>query len=152
MAESSKVLRYTDKDRQAILDIFKLNVPDFFAEEEYEDLERYLANELEDYFVLTHNHQVIGSGGINYETKHKRAVISWDLFHPNYQRKGFGSILLKHRLAYLATKNDIEQIIVRTSQITYPFYEKFGFQIDFIKKNYWAEGIDLYHMVFSNKA
>ena len=52
-------------------------------------------------------------------------------------------MLLEHRITILKDINSIEKIIVRTSQLTYTFYEKSGFEIIKIVKDYWAKGFDL---------
>jgi ribosomal-protein-alanine N-acetyltransferase len=46
---------------------------------------------------------------------------------------------------------EIEKIIVRTSQITFPFYQKQGFRLKEKIDNYWAEGFDLYYMEYQSK-
>tara|TARA_B110000285_G_scaffold234402_1_gene311224 strand:+ start:2948 stop:3142 length:195 start_codon:yes stop_codon:yes gene_type:complete len=59
---------------------------------------------------------------------------------------GIGRKLLNHRLSLLKSEKSIQKIIVRTSQITFLFYEKFGFELKEVKKDYWSKGFDLYHM------
>lgn len=137
---------YTEIDQNRILAIFQLNTPEFFSREEESDLIQYLKSETEDYFVIEDEGQVIGCGGINYENDFTMGVISWDIIHPEYQGKGVGVQLLKHRLDLLKSNTSIQKIIVRTSQIVFRFYEKAGFELKEVKTDYWAKGFDLYHM------
>ena len=65
---------------------------------------------------------------------------------PSFQGKGIGKKLLVHRIAEIKRNQLIDTIIVRTSQHTDKFYEKGGFKLDFITKDYWAKGFDLYQM------
>ena len=74
--------------------------------------------------------------------------ISWDILHPEYQGKSLGSQLLKHRIGKLKSIDSIQKIIVRTSQLAYKFYEKQGFVLNEIKKDYWAKGFDMYSMEY----
>lgn len=140
------IRRYEQKDKEALLGIMQLNIPDAFAEEEARDLELYLENELEDYFVLEIDGKVAGGGGINYFPEDKSARISWDLLHPGFQRRGYGKQLTVHRINYLKNNPEILQIIVRTSQQAFRFYEKLGFNLNNIQKDFWAKGYDLYEM------
>ena len=75
-------------------------------------------------------------------------VISWGMIHPDFQKQGFGTLLLKHRLSELQKIESVEKIIVRTSQHVYPFYEKAGFKISITIPNYWADGFDLIEMEY----
>ncbi|HEU4496484.1 MAG TPA: hypothetical protein VFR70_05495, partial [Flavobacterium sp.] len=40
----------------------------------------------------------------------------------------------------------IEKISVRTSQLVYPFYAKFGLELKETIKDYWGAGFDLYRL------
>ncbi|MDQ3191018.1 MAG: GNAT family N-acetyltransferase, partial [Bacteroidota bacterium] len=71
---------------------------------------------------------------------------SWDILDPNYQNKGLGSLLLKFRIEKLKEFKSLKRITVRTSQFAYKFYEKNGFELKEIIKDYWAIGFDLYNM------
>jgi ribosomal protein S18 acetylase RimI-like enzyme len=44
--------------------------------------------------------------------------------------------------------DNITTIMVRTSQLAYKFYEKNGFILKEIEKDYWAKGFDLYSMTY----
>lgn len=137
---------YTKKDREAVLSLIRLNIPDFFAIKEEADLATYLDDKLEDYFVFEKNGQLVGSGGINYFPETKTARISWDIIHPDFQGQAIGSQLTKHRIAWIKSKATFKVIIVRTSQLAYRFYEKMGFVLEKTESDFWAEGLDLYQM------
>jgi [ribosomal protein S18]-alanine N-acetyltransferase len=148
--ENISIREFEVNDTKEIIDLFRLNVPKFFAKEEEEDLIQYLENEIELYYVLLFDGKIVGSGGINFENELKTGIISWDIIHPDYQGKKLGSQLLKHRIEKLKTIASIQEIVVRTSQFTYQFYKKQGFEISEIIKDYWAKGFDLYRMNYKN--
>lgn len=152
MSHDIHIRPYLPTDQQEVIAILQLNTPHFFAHEEKADLLRYLAYEREDYFVLTQNQTIIGSGGINYKTEKNTAYISWDLLHPHYQRHGYGSQLLQYRISRIAHLHPTMQIVVRTSQLAYAFYEANGFILKETIPAYWAPGFDLYYMIYHNKA
>ena len=56
-------------DKEAVMNLIKLNTPDFFAEEETNDLSNYLDKEIELYYVLLVDGKVVGCSGINFEEK-----------------------------------------------------------------------------------
>lgn len=146
MSVQALVREYRDSDRRQVLELFRLNTPAYFSAEEEKDLNHYLDQEIEQYFVLELDGQIIGCGGINFFEEEASARISWDFFHPDFQGKGLGTILLDHRIALLKANRDVQTIVVRTSQFAFKFYEKAGFKVIEKVENYWAEGFDLYHM------
>lgn len=143
-----KIRAYSIADYCAILELLKLNTPHFFSEEEERDLIYYLENEIEYYFVVEHDKKIIGCGGINFTDNKKTGKISWDIMHPIYQGKGIGTLLLHHRIEILKSIQSIETILVRTSQHVFEFYQKNGFELIEIKKDFWAKGFDLYSMKY----
>lgn len=110
----------------------------------------YLESEVEDYYVYVEDSIIIGAGGINYFPDENIARISWDMIDPKHQGKGIGRKLVQHRIDHLNKNPNIDYIVVRTIQLVYPFYEKMGFKMDKIEKDYWAKGFDLYQMKMSN--
>ncbi|GAA4300092.1 GNAT family N-acetyltransferase [Nibribacter koreensis] len=142
---------YTPVDQEPLLHLLRLNTPQYFAPEEEADFVQYLQNELEEYYVVEYQNQVVGCGGLNISKDKRTGYISWDIFHPAYQGKGLGTLLLQHRINRLLDHWAVEHIIVRTSQWVYAFYEKNGFELTEVVKDYWAPGFDLYKMNYAQK-
>jgi [ribosomal protein S18]-alanine N-acetyltransferase len=140
---------YRPTDQPVILDLLRQNTPQYFSPQEEEELVHYLDQEIEHYFVLEYDGQVVGCGGINLVEEGATGRISWDILHPSYQGKGLGSLLLHHRVQKLKELPGVKTITVRTSQLVYRFYEKNGFALVEVVKDYWAPGYDLYRMVYT---
>jgi N-acetylglutamate synthase-like GNAT family acetyltransferase len=140
------IRKYTTKDKKKVIDLLKLNTPEFFDPSEENDFNAYLDCEIEDYFVFEDNATIVGCGGINYFPDEKLARISWDMIHPNYQGKGVGKALTQYRIDHIKAFSTIECIEVRTSQFASDFYGKMGFVLESIEKDYWAKDYDLYLM------
>ncbi|MAN29083.1 MAG: GNAT family N-acetyltransferase [Mesonia sp.] len=145
------IRKYSNNDKSKTIHLLKQNTPEYFAPSEEVDFEKYLENEIEDYFVYEENSEIIGAGGINYFIDQKMARISWDMISSKSQRKRIGKKLIQHRINLLSKNPNIELIIVRTTQIVYKFYEKMGFELEKIEKDFWAKGFDLYQMKMENK-
>lgn len=139
---------YQPTDLKEVMDIFLMNVPDYFAPEEQAELERYLDENSEHYFVYLEEQKIVGAGGYNCLPPQGR--ISWYFIHPDYQGRGIGRALAQHALEGLKQHKDIDQIIVRTSQHAWPFFKKLGFDLIKKEKNFWAPGFDLYEMEYQS--
>lgn len=137
---------YSPEYKLDLLHLLRLNTPHYFNQSEEIDLMKYLDEQIEDYYVIELNNKIIGCGGINYEPNKNAAIISWDIIHPDFQRKGLGKELLTYRIDRIKKMGIYPQVIVRTSQFTNKFYEKNGFKLIKSVKDYWAKGIDLYYM------
>lgn len=144
------IREYQIMDKDAVMELIKQNTPKYFAPEETVDLSNYLDNEIELYYVLVLHDKIVGCGGINFAEDKTIGKISWDIIHPKYQGQSLGKQLLKYRIGILKSVDSVQKIMVRTSQFVYRFYEKQGFVLKEIKKNYWAKGIDLYSMIYKD--
>ena len=151
MTDIITIREYETKDKNEVINLIKLNTPKYFAVDEEEDLNKYLETERELYYVLLYDKKIVGCGGINFSDDNTTGKISWDILHPDYQGKSLGTRLLKHRIDKLNSIDGIQKITVRTSQVAYKFYEKQGFELFEIKKNYWAEGFDMYNMEYKRQ-
>jgi len=139
---------FNNEDSEELYKLLELNIPKYFAETELEDFKDYLANKVEDYFIVNADDKIIGCGGINYDRENNAVNISWDVIHPSFQGKGIGKMLLQHRLEHIKKNSPELQIVVRTSQIVYPFYEKNDFKLMEKHKDFWAKGYDMYKMIY----
>ena len=148
MTKLISIREYEPKDKNEVINLIRLNTPEYFAVEEEDYLIKYLETEIELYYVLLNDQKIVGCGGINFMDNNTIGKISWDIFHPDFQGKSLGTKLLKHRIEKLNSINGIQKIIVRTSQVAYKFYLKQGFELLEVKKNYWAEGFDMYNMIY----
>ena len=138
---------YNSGDTEKLLELLRLNTPAFFHPEEEKDFINYLENHSQNYFVVEDSNRIIGSGGFNFGFDNgKTARISWDIFHPHFQGKGIGRKLTLYRIDQIRENPEVEVIIVRTTQLVYKFYQKLGFELVKIQKDFWAEGFDLYQM------
>lgn len=148
--ETNFIIReYNVADKQEVIDLLRRNTPQYFAPEEEADLIYYLEKEIEYYYVIAVDNQIVGSGGFNFSGNPKIGKISWDILHPEFQGKSLGSALLHYRIEKLRTFAAVEKITVRTSQVAYRFYEKLGFKLVRVVDDYWADGFDLYEMEYS---
>lgn len=145
-----QIRKYIKDDKTTLLHLLELNTPQYFAVEEKSDFEHYLDNEIDNYFVVVYQSTIVGCGGINFFEDKTIGRISWDIVHPDYQGKSIGKQLLEFRIEKLKTEKNLQKIIVRTSQVAYSFYRKFGFEVVEIVADYWAEGFDLYLMEYQN--
>jgi ribosomal-protein-alanine N-acetyltransferase len=137
---------YQPSDKEAVLQLIRLNTPEYFAPSEEADLAQYLDEDAKHYFVVDEDGKIIGAGGINLFPEESLARISWDLIHPDHQGEGVGGKLTQFRLAEIRNKFPVKEIQVRTSQLVYKFYEKQGFAVQNIEENFWAPGYHLYDM------
>lgn len=140
------IRKHTDSDRIRIMELLKLNTPEYFSPEEEEDLIDYLDNHANNYYVIEDDNVIVGCGGFNLSEDGETGKISWDIFDPQSQGKGYGSALTKFRIQRIKEIEGVKIVSVRTSQLVYPFYEKFGLELREVVKDYWAKGFDLYRL------
>ena len=142
------IREYKSIDKNAVLELIRLNIPKYFASSEEDDFSRYLDSEIELYYVLFFDKKLVGCGGINFSDNRMTGKISWDILHPEYQGKSLGTYLLEYRIKKLKSIDSVQRITVRTSQLAYKFYEKRSFELLEVKKDYWARGVDMYRMEY----
>ena len=125
---------------------FSLKVPKYFDKKELYDFKKYFnSKNLESYFIIESQGNVVGGGGYAYENM-KTARICWLFIDPDYHGLGFGKKLVNYCIKILKNNRRLNVIEVETSNLTYKFYEKLNFKIVYIKKDYWPNNDDLYFM------
>ncbi|WP_109301447.1 GNAT family N-acetyltransferase [Aquimarina sp. AU474] len=137
---------YKTSDKEQLIEVFNLNIPKFFDPKEVLDFKEYLQNHSDTYLTIEYDNKIVGGTGYHIKETDKSGRITWVFFHPNYAGRGLGKKSIDYCLEILKTNQLIEKIVVTTSQLAYAFFEKFGFQLMSIEKNYWGQGLDLYVM------
>lgn len=153
----TKIRKYEAADHNTCMEAFKTNVPKYFTEGEIGDFERFLLK-LEDatvennppYYVLELDGSIIGCGGFGEKDGVDAITFVWGLVHNDYHKRGFGEQLLVFRLAEIKLQNPGRQIILDTTQHSFSFFEKYGFETVKITENGYAEGMHRYDMVLTD--
>ena len=141
-----KIRKHKKSDREAIIQLLRLNTPKYFSPDEEKDLVNYLDKDADNYFVAEENNLILGCAGFNISDDGKTGGLAWAIVSPEAQGKGIGSALTYHRIKELSKSESIQIISLQTSQLTFKFYEKFNFEVQEIVKDYWGKGLDLYTM------
>lgn len=103
------IRKYQQSDKNIVMNLLRLNIPEYFAPEEEYDLANYLDYERELYYVLLFNDKLVGCGGINFDWNKTVGKISWDIIHLEYQGKSLGAKLLKFRIEKLSSIGSIKK-------------------------------------------
>ena len=141
------IIRNADQtDLDFLIKIFTLNIPKYFHKKELDDFKKYFnSNNIENYFVIESEGKILGAAGYAYENK-QTANICWVFVDPDNHTIGLGTKLVNHCIDILKRDNQLNVIQLETSNLTYKFYEKLNFKIQYIKKEYWPNNDDLYFM------
>lgn len=140
------LIAYSKENKEQLLEIFKQNIPTYFAIHELEEFSSYLDIMPESYLCIYSNDKLIGGIGYEIRLSGNSGRINWIFLHPTYFGKGAGKKAVLHCLEILSTQKEVKKYLVRTSQLVFPFFEKLGFKTNLIQKDYWAIGLDLYEM------
>jgi GNAT superfamily N-acetyltransferase len=138
---------YIAADRTACLALFAANTPGWFAPQEYEQYQAFLDDEPPGYFVmLSENGAVVGAGGIELEPARAVARLTWGMVDPARHGLGLGKTLLTYRLDLLRANPGVSRVCIDSSQLTAPFYEKYGFTTQRIILDGYAKGLHRHEM------
>ena len=130
--------------------LFKSNLPVFFHTSEQMLFQDYLLKEKINYYLLFNsNNKLVASGGYEVEEKPNTIVLTWGMVDSSYHKNGYGRSLTEFRLNSIYNNFPKSNIILNTTQKTFQFYEKFGFKLVSIKKDYYGVGLDRYDMIKS---
>ncbi|MGN6510399.1 MAG: GNAT family N-acetyltransferase [Chitinophaga sp.] len=142
------VTRYTSTYREACIDIFKSNQPQYFAAEELPGFLAWLDNytDKNPYFMVKDGNEAVACGGIYLDENKNEAGLAWGMVHARHHKKGYGKQFTLYRLALLQETWPAAVHRIETSQHTQGFYAKMGFRTVEIEENGFADGIDKYVM------
>ena len=139
---------YSKEFLKPCLSLFNSNVPSFFAIGEETLFQKYLARQNINYYILFDRHnRLVGCGGYEHEIESKQMTLTWGMIDKRFHNNGYGRCLTDYRIQKITTEYPQLNIVLNTSQYTFEFYQKFGFQITKITKDYYSVGLDRYDMI-----
>ena len=139
-----RIVPYDSKYFKNCIKIIQSNTPKYIDYSEHSDYEDYLSRDDKIYFVLFEKSNIVACGGYGLNKSRAKVVLSWGLVHSQHHNKGYGSELLKYRLNHIKHNYPDTEIHLDTSQHTYRYFEKFGFNVKQILKNGYGKGLDRY--------
>ena len=134
----------TPADLDAVVEVFRSNIPKYFTPEEEPGLHEFLSDPRSyDYYVIEVGGEVIGAGGIALnELQSPTVSLCWGMVHRDHIGTGLGKMLTEFRIAKARDKCPDLPLTLGTSQHTQGFYEKFGFRLTEYEKDGYGPGID----------
>lgn len=159
MKESIEIKPYSLLHKRDCLSAFKSNVPDFFTEEELGQFAHFLdhfesniypetGKNRSYFYVLIDKNQVIGCGGFGDKEGNLRISLAWGLIHRDFHHQSFGKLLLHYRLAEIKEVFPGSAIHLNTTQYSAPFYEKQGFELKEISKDFYEKGMHKHELIY----
>jgi ribosomal protein S18 acetylase RimI-like enzyme len=138
-----EIRAYRNEDLEAVVAIFRSNIPKYFTPAEEAGLYEFLDGYSEDYYVVEVGGEVVGAGGIALnELESPTVSLCWGMVHRDHLGTGLGRNLTEFRIKYAREKYGDVPLTIGTSQHTQGFYEKFGFRLTEYEKDGYGPGID----------
>ncbi len=129
--------------------VFNSNIPNYFAEHELDEFITWLdEGQLDTYYIVKSNNKIVGCGGIYIDEENNKAGFAWGMIHQDYHNKGLGRAFSEFRIKKIKHMSDLPIFLV-TSQHTFEFYRKLGFEVTSFEKDGFCKGLDKYDMKYS---
>ncbi|MDQ4099780.1 MAG: GNAT family N-acetyltransferase [Chloroflexota bacterium] len=138
---------FAPADRAACLAIFDANTPGAFIGRERDEFSEFLDDPGGQYWVVRDpDALVVACGGADLLAGGRFGVMTWTMVLPNWQRQGLGSRLTRTALEYVAATPRAERVVLETSNLSAPFYERHGFQTTMVTPDHYAPGVHRHNM------
>lgn len=143
-----RIRSYNSEDLDAVVSIFRSNIPKYFGPEEEPGLYNFMDERAEDYYVVEVDGEVVGAGGIalNDDIDPQTVSLCWGMVRQDHLGTGLGKALTEFRIDLARRKHPGLAITIGTSQHTEGFYQKFGFVTVEHKPDGYGVGIDMCRM------
>lgn len=147
MQENVRFRLFAPEDLDAVVAVFRSNIPKYFTPEEEPGLHEFLLGYSEDYYVIEIDGEIVGSGGVAWNDLENPTVsLCWGMVRKDRLGTGLGKELTEFRIRYAREKFGDLPLTIGTSQHTQGFYEKFGFRLAEFEKDGYGPGIDMCKM------
>lgn len=142
---------YAASDRDACLALFDGNVPDYFLPEErawFADFLDHRATQWA-YRLLLLDDDVVACGGHALVDDDTTALLCWGMVDRTRHRTGLGTRLTTARIDAARACLTVRRVRLDTSQLTAPFYQRFGFATDSVEADGYGPGLDKWNMTLT---
>jgi [ribosomal protein S18]-alanine N-acetyltransferase len=126
---SCNIRALDDNDFEICESIYRLNESRYLPPGYTGVFSDWLRNRRASILVLEFDGKVVGLGGINIKRERNAdlAALTFGLVHPDFQRRGIGTVLLLARLLLLPPTNSRWMVVLTTTDKSFTFYSRFGF-------------------------
>lgn len=139
---------YVSDDREACLAIFDGNLGTYFAEHERDEFSEWLDKpDRESYLVWRIGKDVVACGGIYHDPEQNCVGLAWGMVRRDLHRQGIGRQLTERRVQQMSELYPNFEQRLGTSQHTFEFYQRMGFEVTSITPDGFGKGLDRYDMV-----
>lgn len=144
-----EILPYKAEYKSDCLNVFNSNIPKYFAEHELDEFVMWLeTGQLDNYYVVRLGDDIVGCGGIYLDQENNKAGFAWGMIHQDHHNNGFGKVFSEFRIDKIKEASNLPIFLV-TSQHTFEFYRKLGFEVISFEKDGFCEGLDKYDMKYT---
>ena len=141
-----EIRAYRIDDLEAVIAIFRSNIPKYFTPEEEPGLRAFLSDlRAVDYEVVETGGEIVGAGGIGMNDD-GTVSLCWGMIRHERLGNGLGKRLTLHRMERANEKFPGRALMISTSQHTSGFYEKLGFRLTEHVLDGYGPGIDTCRM------
>lgn len=146
---------YQARDHAGCMRAFEGNRPRFFASHEQVEFQTLL-NDLSESieqdqvfdFVVEYENQIAACAGFYLPPdEDSPAGLVWGMVAKEFHRKGFGKQLLDFRLKKIQELRPGAAVVLDTTQFSFAFFQKSGFRVTGIIKDFYDIGLDRYDMI-----
>ena len=153
--EELHITPYNSSHRQACMNAFLSNVPEYFTVPETGQYESWLdliqkEEGRHHYYVAYIHDQLVACGGFSHN-ENNTVSFSWGLVHRHFHKQRIGERLLIYRLQKIREIYPTIDVILDTTQHSYTFFERYGFVTVKYTANGYAPGMHRYDMVLKRE-
>ncbi len=123
-----EIRKYIPKDKVELIELLRLNTPQYFSPIEEKDLIHYLDNDANNHYVLIIDDKIVGTGGFILSKDKTTGMLSWDFFHSDHQGKGLGTTLTRFRIERMKEIKSVKQPLPMHRQGLFPLPHQICFR------------------------
>ena len=143
--ERSTIRKYDNPDLEQVVELLRSNIPKYFVPGEEAELREFLQDHAAGYYVAEFGGEIVGSGGIA-PNRDETVSLCWGMIRSDHLGTGKGREITEFRIRKASEEYSGWPIVIKTSQHTQGFYEKFGFRLTKHIADGFSVGIDLCEM------